>query len=113
MKSKQSFKDRFLPLVPLLQLYPIAIGSVLLASPIALVFYYMKELGILWIPVLCVYWIFLSLAVRQVLIYREMQEARFIIADDELFFKVYPNFKRVEKHILFFKKLLKKLSFHK
>lgn len=95
MKSR--FRDIFLPFVPLLHCFAIVIATFLLVIvPVACVIMNLKTLGIFWLPVLLLYWLFLSVASRQVIVYREIMQERYLYGDDELFFEVYPHFKRIE-----------------
>ena len=107
-RIKERIKDSFLPLVPVLQCFLVAIFTLLFAIlPIAFLFTHLKMLGYFWLPLLIAYYLFLSVVSRQVIRRREMIEERFLYGD-ELFFQLYPHFKRVEER----KKRLKAMWNH-
>lgn len=102
MKMKERWKDLFIAFIPLLWCIPIALGTVLLASPVAVIFYNMDVLGIFWTPALLAYALFLSVLVRQINRRKEYREERQMYGD-ELFFEAYPHMKRAEERRLRFK----------
>ena len=94
---KERFQDAVLTVTPVFQCLLIFFTAVLFVGiPAVLLFTNLKTLGIFWIPVLIVYWTFLSVVARQVVRRKEMMVERFLYGD-ELFFQVYPHFKRVEE----------------
>lgn len=93
---KNWFKDVILVLTPSFQcLLAVFATNLLAVMPVVIVFSNFETLGIFWLPILLSYTLLLSVVVRQVYRYQEMQAERFIYGD-ELFFAAYPHFKRLE-----------------
>lgn len=106
---KEWLKDAVLVLTPPFQcLLAVLATAVFAVLPVVLVFSNFETLGILWLPILMVYTLFLSIVVRQVYRYQEMQAERFIYGD-EMFFEAYPHFKKIEERKKRFKAWRKSL----
>ena len=94
---KEYWKDLALRGTPLFHCFLMAVFALTFGVlPIVLVIFYMKTLGILWLPLVMVYWLLLSVAARQVFRLRELRKERFLYGD-ELFFQLYPRLKRAEE----------------
>lgn len=109
---KEFFKVAILVLTPPFQCLLVVFATAVFAIlPVVLVFSNFETLGIFWLPILLAYTVFLSVVVRQVYRYQEMQAERFIYGD-ELFFEAYPHFKKIEERKKRFKAWRKKIFSH-
>lgn len=110
---KEFFKVAVLVLTPVFQcLLAVLATAVFAILPVVLVFSNFETLGILWLPILFVYTLFLSVVCWQIYRYQEMQAERFIMGD-EVFFEAYPRFKKFEERKKKFKAWRKKLCSRK
>lgn len=106
---KGKIADIILVLTPPFQCLLVVFATAVFAvMPVVLVFSNFKVLGYFWLPILLAYTVFLSVVVRQIYRYQEMQAERFIYGD-ELFFEAYPHFKKIEERKKRFKAWRKKL----
>jgi hypothetical protein len=95
-KAKEFFQNMILILSPVCHCMLVVLATFLLVIlPVALILTNLDVLGILWLPIFCMHWLFLSVMARQVYRYQEMQAERFIYGD-ELFFEAYPRMKKLE-----------------
>ena len=97
VKMKERFRDLKLTLTPLFHCLLLVLAAFVLGiAPLAALVLNLKRLRWLWLPLFAAYWLFLSMVGRQLARRREMIQERFLYGD-ELFFQLYPHFRRMEE----------------
>lgn len=97
MRMKERWKDILLTLTPLFHCFLLVTAAFVLGvAPLAALVLNLKRLRWLWLPLFAAYVLFLSMVGRQLARRREMIQERFLYGD-ELFFRLYPHFKRMEE----------------
>ena len=106
---KEWFENVVLVFTPIFHCLLAAGAALLLAVfPVMYVFSNFETLGILWLPLLFAWALFLSILTWQVYRIRELQVERFIYGD-EVFFEAYPRMKKLEERKKKFKVWKKRL----